>query len=76
MNLNAALPLIATGAILGAIVVFGRTLYAMIEEHDGVLFVNPGRTSFPANLRKLGTVAILDLQPGKRDVDLIELASV
>ncbi len=58
------------------IVVFGRTLYAMIEEHDGVLFVNPGSTSFPANLRKLGTVAILDLQPGKRDVDLIELASV
>ena len=58
------------------VVVFGRTLYAMVEEHDGVLFVNPGSPSFPANLRKLGTVAILDLQPGKRDVNFIELASM
>ena len=58
------------------IVVFGRTLYAMIEEHDGVLFINPGSPSYPANLRKLGTVAILDLEPGSRKVGLIDLASM
>ena len=48
----------------------------MIEEHDGVLFINPGSPSYPANLRKLGTVAILDLEPGSRKVSLIDLASM
>ncbi len=58
------------------IVVFGRTLYALIEEHDSVLFINPGSPSFPRNLRRLGTVAILDLGPGRRDARLIDLATL
>ena len=56
------------------IVVFGRTLYAMVEEHQGIIFVNPGSTSLPQNLQKLGSVAILDLTPEGRDVRMIDLA--
>ena len=57
------------------IVVFGRTLYAMVEEHQGILFVNPGSTSLPRNLQKLGSVAILDLTPDGTDARVIELAA-
>ena len=56
------------------IVVFGRTLYAMVEEHQGILFINPGSPTLPKNLMKLGNVAILDLTPDRRDVQLIDLA--
>jgi putative phosphoesterase len=57
------------------IVVFGRSLYAMVEEHQGVLFINPGSPSVPKNLRRLGSVAILDLTPEGRDVRLVELST-
>ena len=57
------------------IVVFGRTLYAMVEEHQGVLLINPGSPSFPRNLRKLGSVALLDVTPEGREVRLVELAA-
>ena len=56
------------------IVVFGRTLYAMVEEHQDILFINPGSPSIPKNLVKLGDVAILDLTPEGCDARLIGLA--
>ena len=56
------------------IVVFGRTLYAMVEEHQGVLFVNPGSPTLPRNLMKLGNVALLELSPGERRATIIDLA--
>ena len=58
------------------IVVFGRTLYSMVEEHEGILFVNPGSPSLPKNLRKLGSVATLELTPGVREAKVIDLASL
>ena len=58
------------------IIVFGRTLYSMVEEHAGILFVNPGSPSVPRNLVKLGSVAILTLMPDRREANIIELASV
>lgn len=58
------------------IVVFGRTLYAMVEEHEGILFINPGSPSLPKNVRKLGQVAILELADGKREAKLVELAGL
>lgn len=58
------------------IVVFGRTLYALVEEHQGVLFINPGSPSLPRNLHKLGNVAILDLTRDTREARLIDLASL
>ena len=49
------------------IVIFGRTLYSMVEEHEGILFINPGSPGLPKNVRKLGQVAILELGDGKRE---------
>ena len=57
------------------IVVFGRTLYAMVEEHQEVLFINPGSPSLPKSLRKLGNVAILHLTPESRQARIIDLAA-
>ena len=56
------------------IVVFGRTLYALVEEHQGVLFVNPGSPTLPRNLMKLGNVALLELSPGERRATIVDLA--
>lgn len=55
------------------IVVFGRTLEAMIEEHDGVLFVNPGSPTLPKNYMRLGQVAILNLSQDSRQAEIVEL---
>ena len=56
------------------IVVFGRTLEAMVEEHDGILFVNPGSPTIPKNSMRLGQVAIMELASGSRDARIVELA--
>ena len=58
------------------IVVFGRTLYPMVEEHQGVLFINPGSPSLPKNLMKLGNVALLNLTPEAREARIIDLANI
>ena len=55
------------------IVVFGRTLYALIEEHQGILFINPGSPSLPRHLQKIGNVAILDINNQGRTATLIDL---
>jgi len=55
------------------IVVFGRTLYALIEEHEGILFVNPGSPTLPKNLNRLGNVAVMELTPGRREAHIIDL---
>ena len=56
------------------IVVFGRTLYHMVEEHEGILFINPGSPCLPRNLMRLGNVALLELTPGTRSAVVIDLA--
>ena len=56
------------------IVVFGRTLYALVEEHQGILFINPGSPSLPRALMKLGQVAILELTANSRAAKLVELS--
>ena len=58
------------------IVVFGRTLYAVVEEHEGILFINPGSPSLPRNVRRLGQVAILELGDGKREARVVELSGL
>lgn len=57
-------------------VVFGHTHYAMVEEHQGVLFVNPGSPTLPKQIRRLGTVAILELTPTSRQAHLVELSKL
>lgn len=47
------------------IVVFGYTHQAMLEEHDGVLLVNPGSPNLVRQEIGLGTVAILEVTPAR-----------
>ncbi len=55
------------------IVVFGYTHRAMIESHQGVLFINPGSPTMVGDVMKIGTVAILELTPQGPDPRIIEL---
>ena len=58
------------------VVIFGRTLHALVEEHQGLLFANPGSPSLPRQMRRLGSVAILELTRGKRDAWVVELREI
>lgn len=58
------------------IVVFGYTHEAMVEKHQGVLFVNPGSTSMVKQSIRLGHVALLELTPNGPEARIIELASI
>ncbi len=58
------------------IVVFGRTLEAMVEEHDGILFVNPGSPTMPKNSMRLGQVALMELTSSSREARIVELAEL
>ena len=55
------------------IVVFGYTHEAMVETHQGVLFVNPGSPSLVKQNTRLGTVAILEITPESRAARIIDL---
>lgn len=58
------------------IVGFGYTHEALVEVHQGVLFVNPGSPSLVKQQQKLGTVAILDLSPAGCEARIVDLASL
>lgn len=58
------------------IVVFGYTHEAMVETHQGVLFVNPGSPNMVKQSMKLGTVGILELTADGPAAKIIELASL
>ena len=55
------------------IVVFGHEHRTVVEHVDGILFINPGSPTFPGYRRELGTIGILDIRPGKADVDIQQL---
>jgi putative phosphoesterase len=57
------------------IVVFGHTHTAVAESHSDILFVNPGSATLPNHVRKLGTVAILELTPEGPTAEILELSS-
>ena len=58
------------------IVVFGYTHEAMVETHDGVLFVNPGSPTMVKQSMTLGSVAILELTAERREARIVALASI
>ena len=58
------------------IVVCGYTHEALVETHQGVLFVNPGSPTMVKQIMELGTVAILELTPEGPEARIIELASL
>jgi len=57
------------------VVVFGYTHEAMVETHQGVLFVNPGSANMVKQSVRLGTVAMLDLTSEGAAARTIELTS-
>jgi putative phosphoesterase len=58
------------------IVVFGYTHEALVERHQGVLFINPGSTNMVKQTLRLGTVALLELTPQRAEARIIELSSI
>lgn len=56
------------------VAVFGHTHWAMVEEHQGVLLVNPGSPTLPRQTKRLGQVAMLTLTPSGASAEIIELA--
>lgn len=56
------------------IAVFGHTHVAMLEEHHGVMLINPGSPVLPRQTRRLGQVAILELTEGSRTARIVDLA--
>ena len=57
------------------IVIFGHTHYAVVEEYQGILMLNPGSPKLPKQMRRLGQVAILELGPGQKSAEIIELST-
>ena len=55
-------------------VIFGHTHEAVVEEHQGILLINPGSPSLPKQVRRLGQVAILELSPEGREARIVDLA--
>lgn len=58
------------------IVVHGATYQEAVEWHQGVLLINPGSATMPRQVRKLGTVVILDLTPQGPTARIVNLAEL
>ncbi|MSQ14979.1 MAG: metallophosphoesterase [Dehalococcoidia bacterium] len=58
------------------IVIFGHTHDRLMEEHDGILLVNPGSPVLPKQMRRLGTVGILEISNGSRHAEIISLKDI
>lgn len=55
------------------VIVFGDTHVAMIEKYKGILLVNPGSPTLPNGIRRLGTVAILEVAQGQAQASILQL---
>jgi putative phosphoesterase len=59
------------------IVVCGDTHVARVDQHEGVLMINPGSPTLPNNsMPRLGTVAILTIEQGSPSVEMINLSDI
>ncbi|HVE94036.1 MAG TPA: metallophosphoesterase family protein [Acidimicrobiales bacterium] len=58
------------------LVAFGGTHRQLRQDHDGIVFFNPGSPTLPADKgddADLGSVAVLDVAKGKASIDLVRL---
>jgi len=55
------------------IYIFGHEHRTVIEQIENTLYVNPGSPTYLHYKRGLGTVAILDLNPGKPEARILQL---
>ena len=72
-DLSTALETVFDAAV--DIVIFGHTHYAVVEEFQGILMVNPGSPSLPKQLRRLGQVAVIELGPTHKKAEILELST-
>jgi putative phosphoesterase len=72
-DLSTALKTVFDAAV--DVVIFGHTHYAVVEEYQGILMVNPGSPALPKQLRRLGQVAILELEPDRKSAEILNLSS-
>ena len=72
-DLAAALDTVFDAAV--DIVIFGHTHYPVVEEFQGILMVNPGSPSLPKQLRRLGQVAVIELEPDHKRAEILELST-
>ena len=54
-------------------IVCGHTHEAMVEDHQGILHVNPGSPTFPKYNLQLGTVGLMTIESGKVEAKIIQL---
>lgn len=55
------------------VIVFGHLHKPSLERRNGTLWVNPGSPTFPSYQHELGTVALLKVQSGKVDAEIVHL---
>ena len=55
------------------VIVFGHLHKPSLERRNGVLWVNPGSPTFPSYRYELGTVALLTLNDGKAEAQIVKL---
>lgn len=55
------------------IIVYGHEHCPIVRRPMGVLFVNPGSSTFPDYQARLGTVGILEVNSGEARVDIVQL---
>ena len=55
------------------IIASGHTHWPSVSNRDGVLLVNPGSPTYPLYKCRLGTVALLSVQSGKAEAQIIQL---
>ena len=58
------------------IVIFGHTHYPVVEEFQGILMVNPGSPSLPKQLRRLGQVAVMELELDHKRAEILDLSTI
>ena len=69
----------ALAQVFGAqvdVVVCGFSHVSFIEEHQGIMIVNPGSATWPNQRVMPGTVAVLELTPNSREAQIIDLNAI
>ncbi|MFC1939346.1 metallophosphoesterase family protein [Chloroflexota bacterium] len=55
------------------VIVSGHTHWASVSNHGNVLLVNPGSPTYPIYKCRLGTVAVLSVNSGKAEAQIVQL---
>lgn len=55
------------------VIVFGHSHEAVLENHEGIIRINPGSPTFPHYKHQLGTVGLLTINSGKAEAQIIQL---